>query len=84
MADFGEMIGPAMAVAAIGEVRRDRSEQASAARFARAAALVADSIIFGVISFVVNNVFGVNTVTSGVISTAGGFPRSHSPPRPHG
>jgi len=54
----------AMAVAALGEAISDRSDQARVARFARLAALVIDTLLFGVVSFVVNSVFGVAQMTS--------------------
>jgi len=57
------MISP-MAVAALGEVISERSEQARVARFARLVALIVDTLLFGVISFVVNSVFGVTQMTS--------------------
>jgi uncharacterized RDD family membrane protein YckC len=58
-----------MAVAALGEVISERSEQARAARLARFAALLVDTFLFGVISFVVNSVFGVTQMTSAFTST---------------
>jgi uncharacterized RDD family membrane protein YckC len=54
-----------MAVAAVGEVISERSEQARVGRLARLAALVIDTILFSVIALVVNSVFGVTHVTSG-------------------
>ncbi len=53
-----------MAVAALGEGISERSEQARVARLARLAALVIDTFLFGVISFVVNSIFGVTQMTS--------------------
>src|SRR5579872_1633865 len=53
-----------MAVAAVGEVITERSEQARVARLARLSALIVDTLVFGVISFVVNSVFGVSHPTS--------------------
>ena len=58
-----------MAVAALGQVISERSEQARVARLARLAALVIDTFLFGVISFVVNSVFGVAQMTSAFTST---------------
>jgi uncharacterized RDD family membrane protein YckC len=60
-----------MALAAVGQARSERAEYARDARIMRGLALVVDMIVFGVISFVVNSVYGVTVVTSG--STAGGF-----------
>jgi uncharacterized RDD family membrane protein YckC len=58
-----------MAVAALGEAIGERSEQARVARLARLAALVIDTFLFGVISFVVNSIFGVTQMTSAFTST---------------
>ena len=57
-----------MAVAALGEVISERSEQARVARLARLGALIVDTVLFGVISFVVNSVFGVTQMTSSFTS----------------
>jgi uncharacterized RDD family membrane protein YckC len=59
------MISTAMAVAAAGLIQSERAEQARRVRFARAIALVTDMLLFGVLSFVVNNVYGVTQITSG-------------------
>lgn len=59
------MIRGTMAVAAAGIVQSDRATQARSVRFARAIALVTDMFLFGVLSFVVNNVYGVTQITSG-------------------
>jgi uncharacterized RDD family membrane protein YckC len=53
-----------MAVATVGEMINERSEQARVARISRLLALVVDTLVFGVISFVVNSVFGVDRMTS--------------------
>ena len=58
-----------MAVAALEELISERSEQARVARFARLAALIVDGILFGVISLVVNSVFGVTQMTSPLVIT---------------
>jgi uncharacterized RDD family membrane protein YckC len=58
-----------MAVTALGEVISERSEQARVARLARLGALIVDTVLFGVISFVVNLVFGVTQMTSSFTST---------------
>src|SRR5579864_1034509 len=65
-----------MAVAIVAGARTVRSEQARAARFARAAALVFDILAFGVISFIVNSVYGVEQVTSFSSSATGTFSTS--------
>jgi len=63
-----------MAVAAAGGIRSERAEQARIARFARAIALLGDMVVFGVLSFVVNSVYGVTQITSGSpISGSVGF-----------
>jgi uncharacterized RDD family membrane protein YckC len=54
-----------MAVAAAGVIRPERAEQARSARFLRAIALLTDMLVFGVVSFVVNSVYGVTQITSG-------------------
>jgi len=59
------MISDAMAVAALGEVQVERAEQARQARPARLLALIVDAFLFGVLSFVVNSVYGVTEITSG-------------------
>lgn len=68
------MIRGTMAVAAAREIRSERPEQARSARFRRAIALVTDGLVFGVVSFVVNSVYGVMQITSGSpISGSFGF-----------
>jgi uncharacterized RDD family membrane protein YckC len=68
------MISGAMAVAAAGPVRSERALYAREARLARVQAMVADIVIVGAITFVVNGVFGVEQVTSGTpIQNAAGF-----------
>jgi uncharacterized RDD family membrane protein YckC len=68
------MIRGTMAVAAAGEIRSERAEQARSARFLRAVALVTDGLVFGVLSVVVNSVYGVMQITSGSpISGSFGF-----------
>ena len=63
-----------MAVAVAGVIRSERAEQARSARFVRAVALITDGLVFGVLSFVVNSVYGVTQVTSGSpISGSFGF-----------
>jgi uncharacterized RDD family membrane protein YckC len=59
------MIRAAMAVAAAGVTRSERAEQARAARLSRAIALLTDVLVFGIVSFVVNSVYGVTQITSG-------------------
>ena len=59
------MIWGTMAVAAAGVIRTERAEQASNALLARASALVIDLLVFGVVSFAVNSVYGVMQITSG-------------------
>ena len=54
-----------MTVAAPGLIRSERAEQASNALLARASALVTDLLVFGVVSFVFNSVYGVMQITSG-------------------
>lgn len=68
------MISGAMAIAAFGAVRFERAVDAREARLARVLALVTDTVILAVITFVVNNVFGVDQITSGSPApTSGGF-----------
>src|SRR5690349_2449487 len=67
-----EIIWTTMAVAAVESARFDRAELAREARVTRSAALVVDLVVFGFISFVVNNVYGVEQVTSGFITAGGG------------
>ena len=68
------MIWGAMAVTAVGGIGPERAEYARDARISRALALAADLIIFGVISVVVNSVYGVtqNGPGPGVLFTLGG------------
>jgi uncharacterized RDD family membrane protein YckC len=54
-----------MAVAAIGAVRSEVAESARGARLARILALVVDSFVLGIVTLVVNGVFGVERITSG-------------------
>ena len=54
-----------MAVATIGAVRSELTEYARDARLARAWALILDSMVFAVLSFVINSVYGVTQITSG-------------------
>jgi len=68
------MILGTMAVAAAEAIRSGRAEQASNALLARAGALVTDMLVFGVVSFVVNSVYGVTQITSGsFISSSSGW-----------
>jgi uncharacterized RDD family membrane protein YckC len=60
-----EMIWGTMAVAVSGGTRSERAVQASSALLARAGALVIDLLVFGVVSFVMNSVYGVTQITSG-------------------
>jgi uncharacterized RDD family membrane protein YckC len=60
-----EMISSTMAVAAAGIVQSERAAQARSVHFARAIALVTDMLLFGLLSFVVNSVYGVTQITSG-------------------
>jgi uncharacterized RDD family membrane protein YckC len=66
------MIWPTMAVAAAGSVRSERADYARDARIMRAMALVVDLFVLGVITFVVNSVYGVTQPTSGVFTIGGG------------
>jgi uncharacterized RDD family membrane protein YckC len=69
-----EIILGTMAVTAAGAIRSERAEQARNALLARAGALVADMLVFGVVSFVVNSVYGVTQITSGsFISSSSGW-----------
>jgi uncharacterized RDD family membrane protein YckC len=56
-----------MAVAALAEVPVERAEQARRARLPRLFALVLDTLLYGVLSFVVNTVYGATLVTSGAL-----------------
>jgi uncharacterized RDD family membrane protein YckC len=68
------MISGAMAVAAVGAVRSERAVYAREARLARVLGLVTDTAILGVLTFVVNSVFGVDQITSGSpVPTSSGF-----------
>jgi uncharacterized RDD family membrane protein YckC len=67
------MIPAAMAVAAAALESADRAAFARDARTARLAALVLDTIVFGLITGVVNGVYGVTEVVSGYISANGSF-----------
>jgi uncharacterized RDD family membrane protein YckC len=58
------MIWHAVAVAALGEVQFERTEQARQTRLRRLFALVLDAILFAVLSFVINSVYGPNQVSS--------------------
>ena len=66
------MISRTMGVGAAGAVRSVRAEQARNARLPRLGALVMDLIFYGVLSFVVNTVYGGIQVTSGTVP-AGNF-----------
>jgi uncharacterized RDD family membrane protein YckC len=59
------MISRTMEAAAAGSVRSIRAVQAQNARLPRLGALVLDLIFYGVLSFVVNTVYGQTQVTSG-------------------
>lgn len=59
------MIPPTMAVATAGAVSPARAEYARDARIARVFALIVDTLVFGVISIVANNVYGITQVTGG-------------------
>ena len=65
------MISDAMAVASAQILRSERAEEARTARFARAGALVADTLVLGLVTLVVNGVYGVTQVTSGSFVTSG-------------
>jgi uncharacterized RDD family membrane protein YckC len=65
------MISPAMAVATAGYTTSDRAAFAREARVARFAALVLDVIVFGVITGLVNGVYGVTEINSAFFSAAG-------------
>lgn len=67
------MIPATMAVAATGSAASSRAEFARDARVARSAALVLDAIVFGLITGIVNGVYGVTEITSGYIATGGAF-----------
>jgi uncharacterized RDD family membrane protein YckC len=67
-----------MAAAVVGTAPGERSEQARVARTSRLAALIGDTLIFGVITFVVNSVFGVEQLTSYSSSPNSGFSISTS------
>jgi len=60
-----------MAVAAAGSTTAERAAFAREARAARVAALVLDVFIFGVITGVVNGVYGETEITSGFFSPSG-------------
>lgn len=60
-----------MALAACAAVRSGRADQAHRARLARLGALVLDLLFFGVVSFIVNSVFGVTQVAPGSIPLGG-------------
>lgn len=66
------MIAPTMAVAAAGSPPSSRAAFAREARIARSAALVLDAIVFGVITGIVNGVYGVTEITSGYVAAGGG------------
>ena len=68
------MIQAAMAVTAVGGIGLERAEYARDARISRALALAGDLIIFGVITVVVNSVYGVTQSGPGpgVLFTVGG------------
>lgn len=65
------MIPTTMAVAAVGPATSEFAEYARDARLARAWALLVDSLLFAILSFVVNSVYGVAQVTSGFPPTFG-------------
>lgn len=73
-----------MALAAAGMVRSDIEEYARDARIARVVALVLDTIVFAVLSFVVNSVFGVAQVMYGSPIPQNGMAFSPSRSRCHG
>ena len=56
------MIGHTMAVAAVTSVSNERATFARAARWRRTRAIVIDTILFGFLSLIVNNVYGVTHV----------------------
>jgi uncharacterized RDD family membrane protein YckC len=65
-----------MAVAAIGAISSERAEYARDARLARALALVLDAFALGLLTFVVNSVYGVEKITSGSpVPDGAGFAR---------
>ena len=59
------MIRATMAVAAAGPTLAPTADFARDARIPRAVAVLVDSLVFGVIGLVINNVYGVSHVTSG-------------------
>jgi uncharacterized RDD family membrane protein YckC len=62
------MISRAMAVATVGSTRFERAADAREARPARLAALIVDTFVFGLITAIVNGVYGVTEVTSGYLA----------------
>lgn len=63
-----------MAVATAGSVRSERAQHARDARMARAAAVILDTFVFGALTLVINNVYGVTHFTSGSpVAPIGGF-----------
>lgn len=68
------MIRATMAVATAGSISPARAEYARNARIARVFALIVDTLVFSVISIVVNNVYGVTHVTGGSpLASVSGF-----------
>jgi|GEM_PF-3291556 len=66
------MISATMAVAAIERARAERAEYAREARLLRVGALIVDLLLLGVITFVVNSVYGVTQPTAGTLTVGGG------------
>jgi uncharacterized RDD family membrane protein YckC len=66
------MIRPTMAVAAAGSTRSDIAEYARDAHLMRFMALIVDTFALGLITFVVNNVYGVTQPTTGSLTVGGG------------
>jgi len=68
------MLSGAMAEAAVGIVRSERTIYAREARLARVSSVLLDTVIIGALTFVINSVFGVEQVTSGSpVFDSGGF-----------
>ncbi len=65
------MILATMALAASGTTQDERAARAQSAHPARLGALVLDLAIFGVVSLVVNSVYGVTQIATGSIPVAG-------------
>ncbi len=76
-----------MAVAASGTIGSERAAYAREARLARGGALAIDMLAFGVITFVVNSVYGVEQASSGSlvfssVSSPAGYTTSTVAPWP--